>query len=40
VQTRTLYATMGDRVAHAAIILTVLALAASFRRPWLSSSMN
>ena len=25
---------------HAAIILTVLALAASFRRPWPSSSMN
>jgi apolipoprotein N-acyltransferase len=40
VQARTLYATMGDRVAHAAIILTVLALAASFRRPWPSSSMN
>jgi len=40
VQARTLYATMGDRVAHAAIILTMLAIAASFRRPWLSSSMN
>ena len=26
--------------AHAAIILTMLAIAASFRRPWLSSSMN
>jgi apolipoprotein N-acyltransferase len=40
VQTRTLYATMGDRVAQASIILTVLALATSFRRPWPSSSMN
>jgi apolipoprotein N-acyltransferase len=40
VQARTLYATMGDRVAHGAIILTMLALAASFRRPWPSSSMN
>jgi apolipoprotein N-acyltransferase len=40
VQARTLYATMGDRVAHAAIILMVLALAASIRRPWPSSSMN
>ena len=40
VQARTLYATMGDRVAHGAIILTVLALATSFRRPWPSSSMN
>ncbi len=33
VQARTLYATMGDRVADAAIILTVLALAATFRKP-------
>lgn len=40
VQARTLYATMGDRVAHAAIILTVLALATALRRPWLSSSTN
>jgi hypothetical protein len=31
---------MGDRVADASIILTVLALGASFRRPWPSSSMN
>jgi len=38
VQVRTLYATMGDRVAHAAIILTVLALAATLRRPWPSPS--
>lgn len=38
VQARTLYATMGDRVAHAASILTVLALAATFRRPWPSPS--
>lgn len=34
VQARTLYATMGDRVAHAAIVLTALALAATRRRPW------
>jgi apolipoprotein N-acyltransferase len=40
VQARTLYATMGDRVAHAAIILTMLALATTFRRPWPSSSTN
>jgi apolipoprotein N-acyltransferase len=40
VQARTLYATMGDRVAHAAIILTVLAFVVALRRPWLSSSMN
>ncbi len=40
VQARTLYATMGDRVAHAAIILTALALATTFRRPWPSSSTN
>jgi len=39
VQARTLYATMGDRVAHAAIALTALALIASYRRPWRSSSM-
>ena len=39
VQGRTLYATMGDRVAHAALALTALALIASFRRPWRSSSM-
>jgi apolipoprotein N-acyltransferase len=39
VQARTLYATMGDRVAHAAIALTALALIASSRRPWRSSSM-
>ncbi|MCC7243460.1 MAG: apolipoprotein N-acyltransferase [Acidobacteria bacterium] len=38
VQARTLYATMGDRVAHAAIVLTVLALAAALWRPWHSSS--
>jgi hypothetical protein len=31
---------MGDRVADASVILTVLALAVSFRRPWPSSSMN
>jgi apolipoprotein N-acyltransferase len=40
VQAKSLYATMGDRVADASIILTVLALGASFRRPWPSSSMN
>jgi apolipoprotein N-acyltransferase len=40
VQAKTLYATMGDRVAHASVILTLLVLAASFRRPWPSSSMN
>jgi len=40
VQAKTLYATMGDRAAHASIILTLLALLASFRRPWPSSSMN
>lgn len=40
VQARTLYATMGDRVAHAAIALTALALLASLRRPWPSSSTN
>jgi apolipoprotein N-acyltransferase len=39
VQAKTLYATMGDRVAHAAIALTALALLASLRRPWRSSSM-
>jgi hypothetical protein len=39
VQARTLYATMGDRVAHAALALTALALIASSRRPWRSSSM-
>ncbi len=39
VQAKTLYATMGDRVAHAALALTALALLASFRRPWRSSSM-
>jgi apolipoprotein N-acyltransferase len=39
VQARTLYATMGDRVAHAALALTALACIASFRRPWRSSSM-
>jgi apolipoprotein N-acyltransferase len=38
VQARTLYATMGDRAAHAAIVLTVLALAAALRRPWRSLS--
>jgi apolipoprotein N-acyltransferase len=38
VQARTLYATMGDRTAHAAIVLTVLALAAALRRPWRSLS--
>ncbi|MDH4065939.1 MAG: apolipoprotein N-acyltransferase, partial [Acidobacteriota bacterium] len=37
VQARTLYATMGDRVPHAAIVLTALALAAAFWRPWHSS---
>ena len=40
VQAKTLYATMGDRVADASVILTVLALAVSLRRPWPSSSMN
>jgi apolipoprotein N-acyltransferase len=40
VQARTLYATMGDRVAHASIVLTVLALVATFRRPWPSHSTN
>jgi apolipoprotein N-acyltransferase len=40
VQAKTLYATMGDRVAQASVILTLLALAASFRKPWPSSSMN
>jgi apolipoprotein N-acyltransferase len=39
VQAKTLYATMGDRVAHAALALTALALIASSRRPWRSSSM-
>ena len=39
VQARTLYATMGDRFAHAALVLTALALIASSRRPWRSSSM-
>jgi apolipoprotein N-acyltransferase len=39
VQDKTLYATMGDSVAHAAIALTALALIASSRRPWRSSSM-
>jgi len=38
VQARTLYATMGDRVAHAAIVLTMLALAAALWRPWLPNS--
>lgn len=38
VQARTLYATMGDRAAHAAIVLTVLALVAALRRPWRSPS--
>lgn len=40
VQARTLYATMGDRVAHAAIVLTALALAATRRRPWRSQPKN
>jgi apolipoprotein N-acyltransferase len=39
IQAKTLYATMGDRVAHAAIVLTALALIAASRRPWRSSSM-
>jgi apolipoprotein N-acyltransferase len=38
VQARTVYARMGDRVAHAAVLLTALALAATLRRPWRSSS--
>ncbi len=37
---RTVYATMGDRAAHAAIVLAILALLAAFRSPWRSSSMN
>jgi apolipoprotein N-acyltransferase len=38
VQETTLYATMGDRAAHAAIALTVLAVVAALRRPWRSPS--
>jgi len=40
-QERTVYATIGDVVAFASGLLTLLALlAATLRRPWLSSSMN
>ncbi len=40
VQARTLYATMGDRVAHAAVVLTALAWAAARRRSWRSQPKN
>jgi apolipoprotein N-acyltransferase len=40
-QERTVYATIGDVVAFASGLLTLLALlAATVRRPWPSSSMN
>lgn len=38
VQEKTLYATIGDSVAYAAIALTALAVVAALRRPWRSPS--